>query len=183
MFERFTKGARETVTLAQEEAVKELGHDRIGTEHLLLALVQDDGPAGAILREHGLQARELRARLARLGDRDDPLDAAALRTIGIDLDAVRQATEQTFGEGALDAPRRLDASGKRHVPFNKSAKKALELSLRHALRLKHNHIGTGHLLLGVLHDQDTAAVWILKDMRVDVDALRTDVTGMITKAA
>ncbi|GAA4149350.1 Clp protease N-terminal domain-containing protein [Actinomadura keratinilytica] len=184
MFERFTKDARAVVTLAQQEAVQELGHQHIGPEHLLLALVQDDGPAGRALRAQGLDARELRARLARTAAGGDPLDPEALRTIGIDLDAVRRATEEAFGEGALDAPPGRWRRGKRmHVPFNKGARKALELSLRHAISLKRNHIGAGHVLLGVLHDRDSPAVWILKTSGVDVHAVRTEVTRLITSEA
>ncbi|GAA4083538.1 Clp protease N-terminal domain-containing protein [Actinomadura miaoliensis] len=184
MFERFTKDARAVVVLAQEEAARELGHRHIGPEHLLLALVQDAGPAGRALRGHGLEAHDLRSRLARTTTGGDPLDPEALRSIGIDLDAVRQAAEESFGAGALDAPPGRWRPGRRsHVPFTKGAKKSLELSLRHALRLKHKSIGTGHILLGVLHDEDNPAVSILKTSGVDVDALRADVTRLITSEA
>ncbi|GLW63315.1 Clp protease [Actinomadura rubrobrunea] len=184
MFERFTKDARAAVTLAQEEAVRELGHRHIGPEHLLLALAQDDGPAGRALRGHGVQVHELRARLARAGADDDPLDPEALRSIGIDLDAVRRATEETFGEGALDAPPGRWRRGRRwHVPFSKGAKKSLELALRHAIRLRHNRIEAGHLLLGVLHDKDCPAVRILEASGVAVDSVRAEVTRLITGEA
>ncbi|MFI0445355.1 Clp protease N-terminal domain-containing protein [Actinomadura sp. 6N118] len=185
MFERFTQQARDAVTGAQQEA-RDLGHGRIGPEHLLLALIACDGPAAAAMRAQGLEITAMRAAVARLAadTSADPLDPEALRTLGIDLDAVRQATEQTFGEGALDAPPgRFRGSGKRHLPFGPSAKKSLELSLRQALRLKHNYIGAGHVLLGILQDRDPRAVRVLVESGADIDELRTEVTRFIAAEA
>lgn len=64
MFERFTSGARRVVVLAQAEA-RGLDHGYIGTEHLLLALVLDDGPAGIALRSLGLEIDATRRRSRR----------------------------------------------------------------------------------------------------------------------
>ncbi|WP_067476208.1 Clp protease N-terminal domain-containing protein [Actinomadura hibisca] len=183
MFERFTEQARAVVVDSQQEA-RDLGHRRIGTEHLLLALAGGDGPGGQALRAQGLAAGELRARVARLDESgDDPLDAEALRTLGIDLDAVREATESRFGEGALDSSPGRFRRGGRHVPFTAPAKKTLELSLQHAIRLKSKEIGDGHLLLGLLHDRQFLSVRLLFELGVDADALRADVTRRITAAA
>ncbi|MFV2179122.1 Clp protease N-terminal domain-containing protein [Actinomadura sp. LOL_016] len=183
MFERFTKDARETVVGAQAQA-RRLGHGRIGTEHVLLGLVEADDGTARTLRGHGLDAAALRARLAAADEAGDDLDPEALRAIGIDLDAVRRATEHSFGEGALDMPRGAARDRRKgHIPFTKEAKKALELSLRHALRLKHNHIGTGHILLGVLHDDDFRAVRLAWEAGADVQELRTDITRLLTSRA
>jgi ATP-dependent Clp protease ATP-binding subunit ClpA len=173
MFERFTKEAREVVVRAQQECRTTSGQ-RIGTEHLLLSLLGGDGPAGRALRAHGLELGPLRETVSR----GAALDAEALRTLGIDLDAVREAVEETFGEGALSTPPGRPCEG--HIPFQPESKKALELSLRHALRLKHKHIGDGHILLGILQDEKTPAVRVLRDRNVNLDALRTDVTRLIT---
>ncbi|WP_433324700.1 Clp protease N-terminal domain-containing protein [Spirillospora sp. CA-294931] len=180
MFERFTKEARNAVVAAQREG-RELGHDTIGPQHLLLALAADDGPAGRVLREHGIRASSLRAHVVR--GAGDPLDPDALRAIGIDLDEVRQATEQSFGEGALDVPAGRFRRGRGHIPFTRDAKKALELSLRHAIRLKHKEINSGHLLLGVLHDERFASVTTLAAAGVSVETLRDDVTGELASDA
>ncbi|MBE1535419.1 Clp protease N-terminal domain-containing protein [Actinomadura algeriensis] len=182
MFERFTKDARETVVGAQAQA-RGLGHRHIGTEHVLLALAGADDPTARTLREHGLDAAALRARLAAGTGSGDGLDPEALRAIGIDLDAVRRATEQNFGEGALDAPRRGRGRPKGHIRFTKEAKKSLELSLRRALHLGHDHIGTGHILLGVLHDDDFSAVRHAWAAGADVGELRADITRMLTSEA
>src|SRR4051794_24495125 len=131
MFERFTEAARQSVVLAQQEA-RELHSGRIGTEHLLLGLLDQPGSAGgAVLARHGL-SRESVVEAIRTFSRGDGLDAAALGTVGIDLDAVRDSVEAAFGPGALDGPRRgRQATG--HIPFSPRAKKVLELSLREAL--------------------------------------------------
>ncbi|MEW2355060.1 Clp protease N-terminal domain-containing protein [Spirillospora sp. NPDC029432] len=175
MFERFTKEARNSVVQAQAEA-RALAHRNIGPEHVLLGLLDGDGPAAHVLRDHGVWPVALRTAVARRSG-TGPLDAEALRTLGIDLDAVREAAEETFGEGALDAPAGRFRKG--HIPFTKEAKKALELSLRHAVRLKHTRIACGHILLGLLHDGESAPAQILTDMGVNVDGLRGDITRVL----
>ena len=118
MFERFTAGARQAVTDAQGEA-RRLGHRYIGTEHLLLGLLAGaDGIAAAVLREAGIDARMVELDVVRIvgrgpgseagADAETEADAApgadadALRVLGIDIDAVREAAEAAFGPGALD---------------------------------------------------------------------------------
>ncbi len=179
MFERFTKEAREAVVRAQEESRATSGRS-IGTEHILLALIGSEGPAGRALRGRGLELQALREAVRR-GAGTGGLDAEALRVLGIDLDSVREAVEETFGEGALDEPPGRRRKG--HIPFEPASKKALELSLRHALRLKHNHINDGHVLLGVLHDENTPAVRLLRAHKIDVQALRDEITRLITTKA
>ena len=79
----------------------------------------------------------------------EQLDAAALGTVGIDLDAVRDSVEATFGPGALDVPspdKGREVKG--HIPFTRRAKKVLELSLREALALESGSIADGHIALG-----------------------------------
>ncbi|MFD0658077.1 Clp protease N-terminal domain-containing protein [Thermocatellispora tengchongensis] len=116
MFERFTKAARDAVVQAQQEA-RTLGHGRIGTEHILLAMLSaTDRPPAQVLAAMGLTYDEARAAVRRYVGTDD-LDADALGTIGIDLGAVREKVEQVFGPGALDRPRGSRAPLGGHVPF------------------------------------------------------------------
>jgi ATP-dependent Clp protease ATP-binding subunit ClpA len=176
MFERFTESARLAVTGAQAEA-RELGAPFIGTEHLLIAVLAGGDAAARTLGEHGLAAADLRARLAAMGR--TPLDAEALKSIGIDLDAVREATEQSFGEGALDSPADSRRAGRGHIPFTPRAKKSLELSLRHAIRLKQKHIASGHILLGVLHDKEFMAVRLVTEAGVDAGDLRAGIERLL----
>ncbi|NKZ05197.1 Clp protease N-terminal domain-containing protein [Actinomadura latina] len=181
MFERFTDSARRAVTGAQAEA-RALHHHHIGTEHLLLALLDGGDATARMLAGHGLEASAVRALIVRKSR--DPLDPEALSMLGIDLEAVREATEQVFGEGALDAPAaRCRRPPKGHIPFTPRAKKSLELSLRHALRLKHKHIGSGHILLGVLHDKESMAVRLVIEAGVDAGALRDHIDRLLTAEA
>jgi hypothetical protein len=124
-------------------------------------------------------------------------DAAALAALGFDLDRIRAAMEAAFGPGALDAPapdpaprglRRLVSRRREvpeivllrgpggalrgHIPFGRDAKKALELSLREALRLGDGWIGTEHVLLGLLRGGDTVAVGMLTELGVESAGLR-----------
>jgi hypothetical protein len=98
---------------------------------------------------------------------------------------VRRAIEESFGPGSLRLPReappkrrgwlgRMYGSG--HTPFSPRAKKVLELSLREAIRLKHNFIAPEHLLLGMLREGNGLAAQILAGAGVDFDRLRTDLT-------
>jgi ATP-dependent Clp protease ATP-binding subunit ClpA len=172
MFERFTQDAREIVVGAQEEATR-LHADRIGTEHLLLALVRRTGtPTYGVLTRHGLTSE----RVARSVGRGD-LDAEALTTLGIDLDAVRSTVEASFGPGALDSPDPRRRGG--HLPFTPRAKKVLELSLRETIALDSKAISEGHILLGLLRDGGGRAMKVLADLGVDPEELRRDVVASL----
>lgn len=177
MFERFTLGARQTVIGAQVEA-RRLHHGRIGTEHLLLALLAQHTPSTAVLARHGLTHDSVSEAVEGY-HRGDDLDADALTTLGIDLDAVRARVEATFGPGALDGgPPRRDESPSR-IPFSPRAKKVLELSLREALALKHRTITDGHIALGLLREGAGLAMKVLADRGVDTAQLRRDLTAAL----
>lgn len=191
MFERFTTQARRVVVIAQEQA-RRRRDDRIRSEHLLLALYEvPDNPARTILDALGADRATVERALADL-DRDDrspdgPVsDAAALATLGIDLDEVRRHVELAFGPGALDRtraatwPRRPWLRG--HVPFHRDAKKVLELALREAVRLGHDHIGTEHLLLGLLRADGRAAA-ALTGHGLRLDAIRVLVEETVQRRA
>jgi ATP-dependent Clp protease ATP-binding subunit ClpC len=93
--------------------------------------------------------------------------ARTLESAGITMDAVRAEIEKLVGRGER-AP-----SG--HIPFTAGAKKVLELSLREALNLGHNHIGTGHLLLGLISKDDCVAVQVLSGLGAEAGQLRAQV--------
>jgi ATP-dependent Clp protease ATP-binding subunit ClpA len=191
MFERFTMPARQTVVAAQEVA-QELGHPCIGPEHVLYGLAaQEHSASSAALAEQGVTPDLLRRTLAGYLDDSDPLDSDALATLGIDLDAVRRATEASFGPGALDStvpagkpkPETTGRSITGHLPFTKDAKKVLELALREALKLGAKEINDGHVLLGLLRGGTGLAGKILAQRGVDVERLRADVTRRMGDAA
>ena len=109
--------------------------------------------------------------LAGLRREDRGVAARTLESAGITMDAVRAEIEKLVGRGQL-AP-----SG--HIPFTPRAKKCLELSLREALNLGHNHIGTGHLLLGLISKDDGKAVQVLSGLGTDLGQLRAQVVLQI----
>src|SRR5215475_8455619 len=122
MFERFTFGARQAVEDARAEAGL-AGQDRIRSEHLLMGLALEPGPAADALTAAGLDADALRTHLRRGPlEPDGPVDAEALASLGIDLDAVRRATDATFGRGALD---RVRVPGRRRLRFAEDARQTL----------------------------------------------------------
>ncbi len=188
MFERFSRSARVSVALAQEEA-RELHSDEIRPEHLLVGVLQSAGrDLSGVLGGYGLTADAIRERLAS-ADRPDEesfeADAEALRAIGIDLRAVRDAVNRTFGADAYDnALRKSGRRGRRrgHIPFTKPAKKVLELALREALAHKDNWIGCEHIVLGVLRGGDKFTLGLITE-HVDTAQLRDAVIGLLDQAA
>ena len=179
MFERFTKKARQSLVAAQASA-QELGHPLLGSEHLLLGLALVDGVAAQVLRSAGVEAEGVREGIVRRRATVHD-DADALRAIGIDLTEVRAHVEAAFGAGALDRPSRR---GRRSAPpFEPETKKALELSLREALALKHSYIGTEHLLLAIVRLGKGEAYEILRDRIGDPTELRPKVMEVLRQAS
>jgi ATP-dependent Clp protease ATP-binding subunit ClpA len=170
MFERFTESAREVVVRAQEES-RALGHNHIGTEHLLLGAAAAPGDAARVLADNGATADALRATVrTELGS---TIDGEALAAIGIDLDEIRRRVEAAFGPGALER-RRPAREG--HIPFTPRAKKSLELALREAIAHGDKHIGTEHILLGVLRDDKALATCVLRQVGADPRRVREALT-------
>jgi ATP-dependent Clp protease ATP-binding subunit ClpC len=97
----------------------------------------------------------------------------SLENLGISLDAVREQVQEIIGQGQ-QAP-----SG--HIPFTPRAKKVLELSLREALQLGHNYIGTEHILLGLIREGEGVAAQVLVKLGADVDRLREQVMVVLAE--
>lgn len=191
MFERFTNHARQVVIHARGHAQR-LGHRHVGTEHLLLALLDPgNGVPAALLGEAGLTNDGVEAEIERLLGASQLLseaDAAALERIGIDIQAVRAKLEESFGPGALEpeVPPTRFGLFRRKVsggPFTPRSKKVLELALREAIRLKHNGIGSEHILLGLLREGEGLAMKIIADAGIDVAALRRSTEHSLRAAA
>jgi ATP-dependent Clp protease ATP-binding subunit ClpC len=138
MFERFTDRARRVVVLSQQES-RQLGHNYIGTEHLLLGLLAE---------EDGVAAR-------------------VLESLGVQLEAVRSRVLEIIGRGT--------GSAHGHIPFTPRAKKVLELSLREAIQLGHNYIGTEHILLGLVREGEGIGAQVLAKQGVSLDRVRAEV--------
>src|SRR5687768_3309293 len=96
----------------------------------------------------------------------------ALESLGISLDAVREQVQEIIGQGQ-QAP-----TG--HIPFTPRAKKVLELSLREALQLGHNYIGTEHILLGLIREGEGVAAQVLVKLGADLGRVRQQVIQLIS---
>jgi ATP-dependent Clp protease ATP-binding subunit ClpC len=179
VFDRFTELAKRVIVASQDAAFS-LGHDFIGTEHLLLGLAATAGTAGEVLRQHGVELSRARDETARR------LEAAgvpatggqaakdALSMIGIDVSEVQRRADDTFGPGAFRFPR---------PAFTPRAKKALQLTLREAADLGHQRIDTEDLLLGLLAESEGVALQVLSALDVDAAALRQSVLDRVARQA
>jgi ATP-dependent Clp protease ATP-binding subunit ClpC len=98
--------------------------------------------------------------------------AKALESLGISLEGVRAQVEEIIGQGQ-QAP-----SG--HIPFTPRAKKVLELSLREALQLGHNYIGTEHILLGLIREGEGVAAQVLVKLGADLNRVRQQVIQLLS---
>jgi ATP-dependent Clp protease ATP-binding subunit ClpA len=143
VFERFTERGRRVMVLAQEEA-RLLGHNFIGTEHLLLGLIHEG----------------------------ECVAAQVLERLGISRETVRAKIEETVGAPATAA------GGS--PPFTPRAKRVLELSLREALQLGHNYIGTEHILLGIIREGEGVGARILVDLGADLPTVRQQVVQLLS---
>jgi len=177
MFERFTKRARTVVEQAHLHAVAATASD-VRPEHLLMALLEDEQClAVRVLASLGAPADSLRAALddrrARYVDGLDEDDAEALRLIGIDLDEVVRRIDRNLGGSATCG---------RKPRFSRGCKKVLELSLREALALRHNYIGTEHLLLALARTDDRVVADTLAAAGIEHGALRPAVRDALRAA-
>jgi ATP-dependent Clp protease ATP-binding subunit ClpC len=146
MFERFTDQARRVVVQAQEEA-RTLGHNYIGTEHILLGLLSE---------REGLAAQ-------------------ALGSLEITLDAAREQVVEIAGAGT-------GQRSEQHIPFTPRTKKVLELSLREAQRLGDDHIGTEHILLGLVREGEGVGAQILVRQGASLDRVLAQVLATVRTA-
>jgi ATP-dependent Clp protease ATP-binding subunit ClpA len=193
VFEHFTERAQGTVVFAQEEALG-LHHRYIGTEHLLLGLLRDSKSVGYLaLGRLGVRLDDVRSEVVRLvgegpSRTPDKKDAEALRVLGIDLDEIRRRTEEVFGEGALEKAVPVRYRGRRRayspsvgqIPFTRRAKKVLELALREAKALRHDYIGTEHILLGLVREREGLAARMLAERSASDERVRTVVGELLS---
>jgi hypothetical protein len=183
MFERLHEDARAVVAVAAREEADVSGRGQVGCDHLLLGVLSVPGPAADALAAAGLELSGLRARISPgPADQPGPLDAEALATIGIDLDAVRRAAEARFGPGALDRarPARRGLGG---VRLAADAKQALQRALLSARHFRQRRITTGHLLIGILDQGANPALDVLARAGISLPALRADLLRRLTPAA
>lgn len=176
MFERFTDRTRRALVAAHAEAA-DLDDGSLRPAHIMLGLLRiGEGVAYHVLTEAGIFYETARRQLEGRPPEPDaaPLDGEALSSLGIDLAAVREAVDASFGDGAFDSALGqagqeandesrygsflLRRSGK--AAFTDQSKAVLRRSLEEALALKHHYIGTEHVLLALvqLPDADVARI-------------------------
>jgi len=143
MFDRFTDRAKKVMNLARQEAQR-FNHEYLGTEHVLLGLVQEgSGVAANVLKQ-----------------------------MGIDLNKIRVEVEKIVKTGPS-----MVTMGQ--LPFTPRAKKVLELSLEEASNLGHNYIGTEHLLLGLIKENEGIAAQVLMNLGVKLEDVREEVLDFL----
>jgi len=143
MFDRFTDRARKVMGLARQEAQR-FNHDYIGTEHILLGLIQEGSGVAADV----------------------------LKNLDVDPKRIRQEIEKLVSHGTT-----MVTMGQ--LPFTPRAKKVLELALEEASNLGHNYIGTEHLLLGLIREQEGIAAQVLQNLNVRLEDVREEVLELL----
>jgi ATP-dependent Clp protease ATP-binding subunit ClpC len=138
------------LVLAQQEA-RQLDHPAIGTEHLLLGLIHEDG---------GVAAKVLLS-----------LDIS-LESVRDGVEEARASTEETMGQG--------DPAPTGSHAFTPRAKKVLELALREALQLGHSYIGTEHILLGLVREGEGVGAQVLQQLGADLSRVRQQVIQLLS---
>ena len=101
----------------------------------------------------------------------DGIAARAIEALGAPAEQVRAAVVAAFGPAAESVPA--------YVPFGPHAKKVLELTLREAFRLGHDYVGTEHILLGLLSDEDFGGAKVLVERGVTKDRVETWVVAVL----
>jgi ATP-dependent Clp protease ATP-binding subunit ClpA len=155
IFNRFTKEARRSVEAALQEA-RMLGHDSLGDEDLLLGILRaDEGIAAEALSSLGVTLEDARSE-------SEAMFSGALASIGISLEGIRREAGDAFD---------MRVPEKRRIPFAPGAKKVLERAVRTSVRLGVNYLGTEHILLAILENEDGTAVRILARLGVAPEML------------
>jgi ATP-dependent Clp protease ATP-binding subunit ClpC len=167
IFTRFTDRSRKSVEAALEEA-RMLGHDSLGDEDLVLGILRvDEGLAAEALTSLGVTIEDAR-------EESEEILSDALSSIGISLEEVRREAGDAF-EMRIPAHRR--------IPFSPRAKKALVEARKEMRRLGDNYLGTEHVLLGILDNQDGTAVRMLARLGVAPETLEERLFELRGRAA
>ena len=155
IFNRFAREARRSVEAALQEA-RVLGHDSLGDEDLLLGILRaDEGIAAEALSSLGVTLEDARGE-------SEAMFSGALASIGISLEDIQREAGDAFD---------LRIPDKRRIPFAPGAKQVLERAVRTSARLGDNYLGTEHILLAILENEDGAAVRILARLGVSPEML------------
>jgi ATP-dependent Clp protease ATP-binding subunit ClpA len=173
---RTTRPAAKYLSAGADEA-RRLGHGYVGTEHVLLALIRNpEGSATRVLGELGVTPGAIENSAFLAGVWAPRIDADALATLGIDLGAVRERMEETFGHGALEqtGAGRLDPSNVRIQCVAPRLKQALAAAVD---RAGDQPVGDEHVLLAMLSVPDSLAARALAELGVSLEAAEAIAQG------
>ena len=167
MFNRFTDKSRRCVEAAFEEA-RMLGHDSLGDEDLLLGILRaDEGIAAVALSSLGVTLEDAR-------EESEQMLSDALSSIGISLEEVRREAGDAFDMRIPD---------NRRIPYSPRAKEVLVRARKEMRRLGDNYLGTEHVLLGILREEDGTGVRMLAGMGVSPETLEDRLYQLRGRAA
>lgn len=187
MFERFDPDARAAIAKAREEAAK-AGRREIGTEHLLLGLMDEPGDATDVLEAVQADPAEVRAAVPQVeAARSAAAETATAATAAPAPEAAPPlpappAPGGTPGEAQPGEPGARGPAPALDLHLTRNARRALDLALRTAHRFRHDHVSSGHLLLSIIDQPDSGAVEALKVAGIHVGTLRTDILKQLTEA-
>ena len=122
-----------------------------------------------LLKHHYIGTEHILLGLIHEGD---GVAAKALESLGISLEAVRSQVEKIIGKGKSEPGS--------HIPFTPRAKKVLEFSLREALQLGHNYIGTEHILMGLIREGEGVAAQVLTKLGANLSRVRKEVINLLS---
>jgi ATP-dependent Clp protease ATP-binding subunit ClpC len=142
---KFSQRVKDVLTYSREEALR-LGNDYIGVEHLLLGMIREGEGMGMQI----------------------------LSYLGVDVEEIRKAIEQTIGKPVLQA-RQLE-----NIPLVKQAERALKITYLEARFFNSELIGTEHLLLAILKDEDNLVSRTVQKYGVDYQSVRDELKAMIS---
>lgn len=162
----------ESYLLAGAELARRLGHDYVGTEHILSTLIRSaDGAAARLLAQLGITTEHVQAALACWLEGATPaagIDAGALAALGIDFETVRDRLEQTFGAGALERTRSAC------LGICPRLKLALAFAVDHA---GERPLGDEHVLVGLVSVPDSVAARVLRGLGVRLETVEAALDG------
>ncbi len=176
MYERFTDRARTVMQLALEEAQR-LNHEEIRTEHILLGLVREgSGVAAHVLTNLGVNLSQIPSEIERLVPprAASPPDPPAVKNaVKNDPPSSLIGRFLAFAVRAWTHPQRL--------PQHPRVKKVIEYAMDEARRFGHNYVGTEHLLLGLLYENESGAAQVLRNLGLRLEALREETLRVLNK--
>ena len=176
MYERFTEHARTVMQIAAQEA-KRLQYDYLGTEHVLIGLVSEDGGMAAkVLKSLDVDVEMIRRDVENLA-LNPPDVFASIARLSIDVNEIASKDEiEQFKK--MYAERRRDILASGNLPLAPRVKSVIEHSLEEAITLRHNIVSTGHILVGLLREQEGVACQILMNHGLTLQAVRDKIRAI-----